>query len=343
MLDPGHIKTALELLSLKGDVPTESWEREINSVRDYVEVIATGIAENVGWIITGGKPVEDGKKPGDFASVRNWDEFQTKEGLTVTEMVMWGICTTGNRGVSGLAQHELKLPPTNELFRQFREYFVNMSLKKGFKQPPQPSRVRIVPIMDMINHDPNLGGFVELDEPDARKIPEGSRLFKRPSTPLISDETLDNVYLKSIIDDRSAPVTEKRSPGNYHGGVSDEIREIQDESKDATIDPYLSMTTIRRYANSSKHYANPKLNQVPGTFVVYRKNKDYTGEILANYHTDGFSSFDWFLHFGFVPESLMQDYVHPRVAMPILEKNVLHPLNDEVRRSESRRSSHVIV
>ena len=303
MLDEKLVNKAVRQVARLGPIPTDAWEREVNSVRDYVEVIAGGIAENLGWILTGGVPIEDGKKPGDFATVREWDPTQKKEGLTVTEMLVWAICTVSNRGVSGLAQHEPKGAPTNEvrvceycafsacclldsslthrrssqLYRQFREHFESMNLKKGYKKPPVPSRPRIVPIMDMINHDPNGNGYVELDEPDPRKILKGSRLKKRPVTPTVRENGLRDLPQKAVLDDGEMRPDMKYKP--YSKATDSDVLDIMDESKDSKVNPYLSLTTIRRYANSSKHYADPKLKQEPGTFVVYRPSKNYKGEV----------------------------------------------------------------
>ena len=48
-----------------------------------------------------------------------------------------------------------------------------------------------------------------------------------------------------------------------------------------------------------------------------------------NYHTDGFSSFDWFLHYGFVPSSLAHDYTRHQVAIPVaVDETATHPVND---------------
>jgi hypothetical protein len=60
MIEPKHLKAALKKLHEKTGNNLEGWEREMIGVRDYVELIAVGMAENVGWIITGGIPAKDG-------------------------------------------------------------------------------------------------------------------------------------------------------------------------------------------------------------------------------------------------------------------------------------------
>jgi len=319
MIEPKHLKAALKKLHEKTGNNLEGWERETIGVRDYVELIAVGMAENVGWIITGGIPAKDGLVAGEMVKVEPWDPTQMREGMTVTEMLMWAICTVTNRGVSGLEHNEIKHPPTNDLYKQFRLHFEDMSLKKGHEKPPKPARVRLVPIMDMVNHDSDAVGYVELDNKDAN-VSSANRSRKKWNAPLAIEDALKQEYpLVSLFDGRGSDVVPIKP-----NSQSPEAASVRDPANDINVPPDENLTSLRRYNNSSKHYA--KENEVPGTFVIRRSRPDQVGELLVNYNSDGFSFLDWFLHFGFIPSSLQRDYLMTQNTLGNYGTGV-HPMN----------------
>ncbi|GMI16781.1 hypothetical protein TrLO_g12408 [Triparma laevis f. longispina] len=320
MIDQKHLKTALQKLHEKTGNKLDGWERETIGVRDYVELIAAGMAENVGWIVTGGIPAKDGLVAGEMVKVEPWDPTVQREGITVTEMLMWAICTVTNRGIAGLEHNEIKQPPTNDLYRQFRTHFEDMSLKKGHDQPPKPARVRLVPIMDMVNHDSDSVGYVELDTkhpPTSTANRSNSRRKWNATILEISGPHVPEYPLKSIFDDRSDATIPIRSDTQPSGGAS----KIRDPENDIRLSDE-NLTSLRRYYNSTTHYA--KENETPGTFVIYRTSPTQTGELQINYNSDGFSFLDWFLHFGFIPSSHHREYL---MTQNTLGSYNVHPVN----------------
>jgi hypothetical protein len=174
--------------------------------------------------------------------------------------------------------------------------------------------------MDMINHASDSGGYVELDDKNAAHA-LGTRRRKKntPSKIEFVDTTKEvNYPLKSMFDDRWTdtlirPDIKTAIPA---------VKKIQRKSNDFPVPDDENLTTLRRYNNSTKHYAND--NQTPGTFVVYRTTPSQTGEVLVNYNADGFSTLDWFLHFGFIPFSHQKEYV---MTQNTLSHSEVHPLN----------------
>ena len=171
-------------------------------------------------------------------------------------------------------------------FESFRDYFTTeIERRTGVKDGPNTTAgLRMVPVMDMINHDVRKSGFVELE-----RRGKGGRKRKEKD----GDELEGGI----VVGTRShaklrRPLGAGDVKGRKGGGRGEAAAAIiQGERKGHT----------RRYLQGGERH-RAKGNGVPGTMAVYLDDGGSgSREVLVNYNADGYSPLDWFNNFGFVP------------------------------------------
>ena len=107
--------------------------------------------------------------------------------------------------------------------------------------------------MDMVNHDSDSVGYVELDTRDPpTSTANRSNSRRKWNAPIleISGPHVPEYPLKSIFDDRSDATIPIRPDTQPSGGAS----KIRDPENDIRLSDE-NLTSLRRYYNSTTHYA----------------------------------------------------------------------------------------
>jgi len=149
-----------------------------------VDLIATSLSSDYGWLITAPLGTGKGAEPsGGLANPLNvkasaWnDKGQRRKGVSVRDMVMWGMCIVGNRGIYGEGKGEVAklkggkrggkddrplLSMGQSTYKTFRSYFAEeIERRTGVAGVGTTGGTRMVPLVDFANHDVRMRAYFE--------------------------------------------------------------------------------------------------------------------------------------------------------------------------------------